>query len=76
MGNIRLGRSHRGLGVFINMYMLVSITLVGCGGKLIVLTFMLRLARRYFFKFNVSLRILNVYLSSSRLLIGTNLGVL
>ena len=75
MGNFRLGRAHRGLGVIIGMHMLLNMSLISCRGKLTVLAFLLGLARRYFFKLNLRLRILKTYFSNLMLLTSTSLGV-
>ena len=48
MGNFRLGRSGRGLGVVIGMYMLLNISLVGCMGKLTFLAFFARIDFKVF----------------------------
>ena len=55
MGNLKLGRPHRGLGVVIGMHILLNISLVGCRGKLTVLMFSLGLIGRHFFKLNLGL---------------------
>ena len=39
MGSSRLGRSHRGLGIFISLHMLLNINLVGYSSKLTDLAF-------------------------------------
>ena len=75
MDNFRLGRSHIGLGVFIGMHMLLYISLVGCKGKLTLLTFLLGLAGRRVFKLNTRLRTLNTSLSNLSLLTGISSGV-
>ena len=44
IGNFRLGRFYRGFGIIFGIYVLLSISLVSCRGKLTVLAFLLRLA--------------------------------
>ena len=76
MGNLRLGRYHRGLGVVIVMHKLLNIRLVGYRGKLTVLNLFLGLAGSHFFKPNPRIGIVNTCLGNLRLLIGISLGVL
>ena len=76
MGSFRLGRSHRGLGVFVSEHMFLNISLVGCRGKLAVLAFLMGLVGRHFFKVNPRLGILNKYIGNLRLFIDTSLSVL
>ena len=75
MGNSRLGRFHKGLGVAIGIHMLLNIGLLGCRGELTVLDFLMGLAGGHFFKLNPRLRKLNICLSNLRFLTGTSLGV-
>ena len=75
MGNFRLSRSHRGLGVVLGMHILPNISLVSCGYTLTVLAFLLGLAGKHFFKPCPRLRPLKTCLGNLRLLIGTSLGV-